>query len=106
MAKTTTHVPVGYGGGGTMTTATRGSNVDVSIVSSSDYSTNLGMKSDWTMYLERATSDGRWKVVGTRTGYVADGSPSHRTFTNVGPGRLKVHVVFGVQHVYSPSFVM
>lgn len=39
---------------------------------------------DWTMYLERYYSGSGWRTVGTRTGYVSDTSPSHRTFTNVG----------------------
>src|SRR5699024_2153660 len=37
---------------------------------------------EWTMMLQRRGANG-WNTIGTRTGYVSEDSPSHRTFTNV-----------------------
>lgn len=62
------------------------STVDVSI-------TTLTGNYDWTMTLQRYTN-GTWRDVGSRTGYVNVGSPSNRTFTDVSTGgklRIKLY---------------
>lgn len=65
-----------------------GSDVKVSLTAANGYS-------DWTMYLQRYTN-GRWKTIGTRTGYIKRGSDSHRTFTNVKKTQssMRVRVTF------------
>lgn len=60
----------------------------------------------WEMYLQRreyspATGQYYWDTIGTRSGYVQDNSPSHRTFTNVGNYgdiRVKTWIKEGAYH--------
>lgn len=52
---------------------------------------------DWTVKLQRWKNDGdniwEWMNVGTRDGYVEFGSPSERTFTNVGTLETEMRLV-------------
>lgn len=69
-----------------------GSNVHVSLETLRHQSNIPGFyRHYWRMELLRD-----WNVIGTRTGYVAANSPSHRTFTGIGNHRtrLRVRVTF------------
>lgn len=72
----------------------RGSDVDVSmevfnsVVSFEPYY-------DWVMELQRKDSSGKWQTIGSRSGYITESSPSHRTFTNIAhnsSAALKIYV--------------
>lgn len=75
---------------GSISTSEKGSNVNASIVASGN-NLGIGQRWNWTMKLQRKTK-GKWKTIGTRTGYVMKGSPSHRTFTNVKKNKSKMRV--------------
>lgn len=48
------------------------------------YTGIAGCQHNWTMLLQRYNNDTwDWYTIGSRTGYVAENSPSHRTFTNI-----------------------
>ena len=68
-------------------------------------------KADWEMRLqEKVThSDGTysWNTVGSRTGWVNDESPSHRTFTNVRSTKYRTrHMRIYVNFTGGNGFIM
>lgn len=76
-------------------------NVNVSLNSSCQHTLCYGdwTYGEWTMELQRRVDSTippyyRWETIGSRTGYVSDDSPSHRTFTNVRKeGSIRVHTL-------------
>lgn len=65
---------------------------------------------DWYMMLQRQNSSGGWDTIGTRSGYVAETSPSNRTFTGIAkssrPLRIVVDFTYdsGVPNLVTPNF--
>lgn len=97
MATTAKRIRVKAGifmGSGELSTSTSGSNVNMSIISDKRWNTTAALYNHWKAELRRHVPDVGAKVIGSRTGYVDENSPLHRTFTEVGPGVLDVLVTF------------
>lgn|SRR5699024_3149008 len=72
-----------------------GNNVDVRLTQYGYPTMAPHQKTYWTMYLQRYTN-GSWRTIGTRAGYVSYESPSPRTFNNVRKtgARMRCYVKF------------
>lgn len=58
-------------------------------------------KHNWRMYLQRYDEDTwDWNTIGSRTGYVSELSPSHRTFTGIKRSNAYLRIVIIFEYVY------
>lgn len=80
-----------------------GSDVDVSFTVWTP--SHMDVRTDWDMYLFRKVG-GNWVLGGTRSGYVSKDSPSHRTFTDVKKGEIKVEVRPKNSFFYNMEFII
>lgn len=74
------------------------SNISCSLNNDAEYGPiSSSVRKYWQMELQRKkVGSSSWYTIGTRTGYVAKGDQSHRTFTNVAkvPGAMYRVVVY------------
>lgn len=84
-----------------------GSQVGVDLTSHSlldhgSYSENANFRVDWVMELQRYVNGSWGPTIDTRSGYVRDNSPSHRTFSNIANRdaalRVKLKIYWGPEY--------